>query len=230
MDPSDPSGNTVYVGGACGGVWKTTDFLTTSPNGPTWIPLTNFGPNAAINISSIAIFPRNDDPNQSIIIAATGGTTSGQQTTNAPGVGFLISMDGGVTWNLYDSTVNVSGTTTKTTGSGNLLPIDSAARDREFVGTTAYQVAVDPQLTPTGQVIIYAALSGTNGGIWREREHRPDLDPGPRRQRDLRRPRPEQRHRPRPGHRHRRPRATSRSSTPASPDVGAGIAGGRAST
>ena len=31
VDPSDPSGNTVYVGGASGGVWKTTDFLTTDP-------------------------------------------------------------------------------------------------------------------------------------------------------------------------------------------------------
>ena len=57
VDPSDPSGNTVYVGGASGGIWKTTDFLTTSPNGPTWIPLTNFGPSAAVNIGSITIFP-----------------------------------------------------------------------------------------------------------------------------------------------------------------------------
>ena len=35
VDPSDPSGNTVYVAGASGGVWKTTDFLTTNPGGPT---------------------------------------------------------------------------------------------------------------------------------------------------------------------------------------------------
>ena len=38
VDPSDPSGNTVYVAGASGGIWKTTDFLTTNPNGPTYIP------------------------------------------------------------------------------------------------------------------------------------------------------------------------------------------------
>jgi subtilisin-like proprotein convertase family protein len=169
VDPSDPSGNTVYVGGASGGVWKTTDFLTTSPNGPTWIPLTNFGPSAAINIASITIFPRNQDPSQSIIIAATGGDSSGQQASDAPGVGFLISTDGGVTWNLDDSTVNVSSvnTTNDLDATSNILPIDSTARDRKFVGTTAYQVTVDPELTPNGQVIIYAALSGTNGGIWR---------------------------------------------------------------
>ena len=44
VDPSDRSGNTVYVGGGTGGIWKTTNFLTTNPNGPTWIPLANFGP------------------------------------------------------------------------------------------------------------------------------------------------------------------------------------------
>ena len=35
IDPSDPSGNTVYAAGASGGIWKTTDFLTTNPAGPT---------------------------------------------------------------------------------------------------------------------------------------------------------------------------------------------------
>jgi large repetitive protein len=163
VDPSDPSGNTVYVGGASGGIWKTTDFLTTSPNGPTYVPLTNFDATNSVNIGGITVFGRNHDPNQSIIIAATGdGNTenTGPGVVVSPGVGFLISMNGGQTWNLYDSTDNVD-------ANGNILPIDSADRNREFVGTTAFQVVVDPQLTPQGQVIIYAALSGTNGGIWR---------------------------------------------------------------
>src|SRR5262249_25076876 len=38
VDPSDPSGNTVFAGGASGGVWKTTNFLTTDPAGPHWVP------------------------------------------------------------------------------------------------------------------------------------------------------------------------------------------------
>ena len=62
VDPSDPSGNTVYAAGASGGIWKTTDFLTTSPGGPTWIPLTNFGPSSGINIGAITVFPRNSEP------------------------------------------------------------------------------------------------------------------------------------------------------------------------
>src|SRR5581483_7501047 len=43
VDPSDPSGNTVFIGGASGGIWKTTNFLTTDPLGPTYIPLTDLG-------------------------------------------------------------------------------------------------------------------------------------------------------------------------------------------
>ena len=58
-----------------------------TPPGPTWIPLTDFGPTSGVNIGSIAVFPRNNDPNQSIIIAATGEG----DTRHAPGVGFLIS-------------------------------------------------------------------------------------------------------------------------------------------
>ena len=158
IDPSDPSGNTVFAAGASGGVWKTTNFLTTSPNGPTWVPLTDFGPTNGVNIGSITVFARNQDPNQTIVIAATG-----EGNTGTPGVGFLISTDAGATWELADSTVNVD-------ANGNPLPISSGARDRTFVGTTAYKVVVDPKLTPNGQAIIYAALSGTNGGIWRSED------------------------------------------------------------
>jgi subtilisin-like proprotein convertase family protein len=159
VDTSDPTGNTVYAAGASGGVWKTTDFLTTSPAGPTWIPLTDFGPSNAINIGSITVFSRNDNVNDTIIIAATG-----EGNTGTPGVGFLISMDGGATWTLDDSSVNVD-------SSGNPLPIEtttpSLERNRTFVGDTSYQVVVDPKLSPSGQVIIYAAMSGPTGGIWR---------------------------------------------------------------
>jgi len=170
VDPSDASGNTVYVAGASGGIWKTTDFLTTNPGGPTYIPLTNFGPSSGINISSIAIFPRNDDPNQSIIIAGTGSTTGGEGHTGTPGVGFLMSTDGGTTWNLLDSTDNVD-------SNGNFLAVNSASRNRDFIGMDINKIVVDPKPTPTGQVIIYAAVSGTavntaspGQGIWRSED------------------------------------------------------------
>lgn len=145
VDPSDPSGNTVFVGGASGGVWKTTNFLTTNPQGPTYVPLTDFGPTFAINIGGIAVFGRNGDPKQSIVFASTG-----EGDTGSPGVGIIRSMDGGATWTLLDSTDNTK-----------LVP----QRDHKFVGTTSFKVLVDPILSPTG-VIVFAALSGANGGIW----------------------------------------------------------------
>ena len=80
VDPSDKTGNTVYVGTASGGIWKTTDFLTTNPAGPTYVPLTQFGPNFSLNIGSIAAFGVNNDPTQTILFAGTG---FGQEATTS---------------------------------------------------------------------------------------------------------------------------------------------------
>ena len=160
VDPSDPTGNTVYVAGSGGGVWKTTNFLTHDAQGPTYVPLTDFGPTTGLSIGSIAVFPRNNDPDQTIIFAATG-----DGNIAAPGVGILRSLDGGKNWLVLDSKTNFD-------ASGNPLPI--AQRKHELVGTTAFKMIVDPQLSPTGDVIIYAALSnGTTlagGGIWRSQD------------------------------------------------------------
>ena len=164
VDPADPSGNTAYVGASSGGIWKTTDFLTAGGSGPTYIPLTDFGANYAINIGGIAIFDQNGDPNQSIIFAGTG---DGQATTasvtggnSAQGVGILRSTNGGASFTLLDSSVNVD-------GAGNPLPINSPLRDHMFVGTTTYKIVVDPKAQTGGGVIVYAALGGTHGGLWR---------------------------------------------------------------
>ncbi len=142
VDAADPSGNTVYAAAVNGGVWKTTNFLTTAANGPIWQPLTDTGPGDSLDVDSIAIFDRNNDPDQSIIYAATGSVVGG-----LPGVGVLCSTDGGKTWTIL---------------SNNNL----------FVGTTIYQVTVDPTAQPNGQVIVYAAVSGggaarpASGAAW----------------------------------------------------------------
>lgn len=168
VDPSDPSGNTVFVAGASGGIWKTTNFLTTSAEGPTWVPLTDFGPTNSLNVGSLTLFPRNNDPRQTVVFVATGeANTTGQPDVinRSRGVGFLRSMDGGSTWTLLDSRQNVD-------ASGNPLPMNSPARDHLFSNraagaTYAYKIVVDPRPTPSGQIIVYAALGGANGGLWR---------------------------------------------------------------
>ena len=155
VDPSDPSGNTVYVGGSGGGVWKTTNFLTHSASGPSYIPLTDSGPTGGLSIGSIAVFARNNDPDQSIIFAVTGDGNIG-----ATGVGVLRSMNGGRTWQVLDSSSNFD-------AQGNLFPAGSASRDKKLAGNSSFKILVDPTLTSTGDVIVYAAMSGTNGGVWR---------------------------------------------------------------
>jgi subtilisin-like proprotein convertase family protein len=152
VDPSDPSGNTVYVGGASGGVWKTTNFLTSDSRGPTYIPITDIGPAFSLNIGSIAVFPRNNDTNQSILLVGTG-----EGDTSSGGAGFLRSEDGGATWTVLDSTTNVDAT-------GAVLPMNSGVRDHIFVGMSTYKVVVDPTLSSGGGVVAYAALST---GLWR---------------------------------------------------------------
>jgi subtilisin-like proprotein convertase family protein len=166
LDPLDPSGNTAYVGAASGGIWKTSNFLTSDPQGPSYVPLTDFGPNLSVNISNIALFTRNNDPNQTIIIASTGSPGDSAQLTplgklSDRGVGFLRSMDGGQTWTLLDSSNNLA-----------------ATPNGAFRGTVGYKVAIGPGPNGglPGQVTVYAALgdgaqepqpSTGKGGIWR---------------------------------------------------------------
>ena len=173
VDPSDPSGNTVYVGGASGGIWKTTNFLTTNPSGPTYVLLTSLGPSHSLNTGSIAVFGRNDNTNDSIIFVATG---DGDSTT--AGIGFLRSMDGGATWEVIDSTnhnfVNDDPLAAP-------LLMSDPTRNHAFVNTDAFKVLIDPKAEPNGDLIIYAALSGQNGGIYRSTDTGAtwtDIEPG----------------------------------------------------
>jgi subtilisin-like proprotein convertase family protein len=116
VDPSDPSGNTVYAAGASGGVWRTNNFMTRDPDGPNWVPLTDFGPNSSINVGFLAVYNSptdpntGGDPNKSVVLVGTGSSSldvidaSDQRTFD--GVGFLLSEDAGKTWQVLDSTDN----------------------------------------------------------------------------------------------------------------------------
>ena len=87
VDTTDATGSTAYLGGAAGGVWKTTNA------GVNWIPLTDSQP--SLSVGSIAIDPNNHNT----IFVGTGEENFNQDAYD--GVGILKSTDGGSTWTQY---------------------------------------------------------------------------------------------------------------------------------
>src|SRR5271168_5392134 len=96
IDPADASGNTVYIGGAQGGVWKSTDAAGSVANNVTWTAVTD--DQATLSIGSIAIQPGKSNPAQSVILVGTGEADNSADSYF--GLGILRSADGGNTWTL----------------------------------------------------------------------------------------------------------------------------------
>jgi uncharacterized membrane protein len=101
IDPADPSGNTVYIGGAQGGVWKSINSATSPANNVTWASVTD--DQATLSIGSIVIQPGNSDPAKSVILVGTGEADNSGDSYF--GLGILRSADAGNTWTLI-STAN----------------------------------------------------------------------------------------------------------------------------
>jgi hypothetical protein len=99
IDPADPTGNTVYIGGAQGGVWKSTNAATSIANNVTWTAVTD--DQATLSIGSIVIQPGNSDPTQTVILVGTGEADNSADSYF--GLGMLRSADGGNTWTLLSS-------------------------------------------------------------------------------------------------------------------------------
>ena len=106
IDSNDPTGNTVYAGGAYGGVWKSINAggASPSPASVNWTALTDN--QATLAIGAIAVQPQlsNPDPSKSVVLAGTGETNSSADSYY--GLGLLRSADGGQSWTLIsqDST------------------------------------------------------------------------------------------------------------------------------
>jgi len=98
IDPADPTGNTVYVGGAYGGVWKSTNAgqASATPASVIWSPLID--DQATLAVGALAIQPGNNVPANTSILAGTGETDSSLDSYY--GLGILHSADGGNTWTL----------------------------------------------------------------------------------------------------------------------------------
>lgn len=91
---NDPTGNTVFVGGVSGGLWRCTNFLSGVPN---WQNINDFFDN--MGIASIC----QDPSNPNIMYFATGEATSNADAVLGRGV--WKSTDAGATWTFLPSTI-----------------------------------------------------------------------------------------------------------------------------
>lgn len=92
IDPADNSGNTVLLGGAYGGLWKSTNAgsQNSDPALVTWQALIDDQPTLAVG--AIALQPGNSN----VVLVGTGETNSSGDSYY--GLGILRSADGGSTW------------------------------------------------------------------------------------------------------------------------------------
>jgi hypothetical protein len=93
VDPSDATGNTVYAGGASGGVWKSTNAAGTLAD-VTWTPVTD----QQASLTNGAISVKSDG---SVVLVGTGEPDNA--IDSYWGVGILRSTDKGATWTLIPS-------------------------------------------------------------------------------------------------------------------------------
>jgi hypothetical protein len=96
IDPADPSGNTLYIGGAQGGVWSSTNAAGSTATNVTWTALTD--DQATLSTGAIAIQPGNTNPANSVIVVGTGEADNSADSYF--GLGMLVSTNAGSTWTL----------------------------------------------------------------------------------------------------------------------------------
>ncbi len=94
IDQSDPTGNTVYVGGAYGGVWKSTNAANGVAGNVTWTPVTDQQASLATGAVSVK-------PSGGVVLVGTGEPNNAIDSYY--GVGILRSIDGGANWSLIPS-------------------------------------------------------------------------------------------------------------------------------
>ena len=94
IDPTDATGNTVYVAGASGGVWKSSNATAVPATSVTWTALTD----QQASLVNGAVSVKSDG---SVVLVGTGEPNSAIDSYY--GVGILRSTDGGADWTLIPS-------------------------------------------------------------------------------------------------------------------------------
>ena len=152
IDPADPTGNTVYIGGAQAGVWKSANAASSSTTSVTWTPLTD--DQATLSIGAIAIQPGNSDPTNSVILAATGEANN--STDSYFGLGIMRSIDAGNTWTLVP------------TSNGGALSFSGLGGARMAFSTASAQAStvVAAMATTSEGMIDGAVTANTTRGLY----------------------------------------------------------------
>ncbi len=187
IDPADPSGNTVLLGSAYGGLWRSANAgsLNSNPASVTWQALIDDQPTLAVG--AIALQPGNSN----VILVGTGEANSSSDSYY--GLGILRSADGGSTWTQIQgagsgqsflgvgfskiafSAANPSLVVAATSGDNGLylgLEEDgnSTARglyDSQDGGVTWNRVNLTDGAIPSPvTAVIYNPLQGTNGTFY----------------------------------------------------------------
>jgi hypothetical protein len=152
IDPADPSGNTVYIGGAQSGVWKSTSASNDTANDVTWTPVSDN--QATLSIGAIAIQPGNADPAKTVILAATGEADNSADSYF--GLGILRSTNAGSTWTLAS------------TANGGALSFSGLGGTRMAFSTASGQTntVVAAMATSAEGVVDGAVTAGTTRGLY----------------------------------------------------------------
>ncbi len=107
LDPSDATGNTLYVGTTGGGVWRAQNAATATSSPILFNPLTDAvnslsnAVDASISIGALTVQPGGTG----VILAGTGDPNDALDSYY--GAGILRSADGGATWTLIPRTADV---------------------------------------------------------------------------------------------------------------------------
>jgi len=106
LDPSDSTGNRLFVGTTGGGVWRSGNAGTSSPASIVFTPLTDdLGAMSGAAETSISIGALTVQPGGTgVILAGTGDPNDALDSYY--GAGILRSADGGNTWDLIQSTAD----------------------------------------------------------------------------------------------------------------------------
>ena len=97
IDPADATGNTVYIGGAHGGVWRSKNAGPLSAGAASVVVDSVLDYESTLAVGSIAIQPSgNTDTTKGVILVGTGEPNSSGDSYY--GLGILRSADGGATW------------------------------------------------------------------------------------------------------------------------------------